>query len=1014
MDSNPQSSGGQFRPMVPTQQGQQYIPVASQQFRPLGQGMPSSHGMPAAQSQHLQFSQPIQQLPQWTNQPGAPSVQALSMPYGQPNRPMTSSQPQQSAPPLSNHMHVYGTSGVPNSSPYAFAPSSFGLTQNNASALPQFPPMSQMHAPIVPMGGQPWLSSGSHGGSLAPPVQPAQPSISSSSDLTVAVSSNNQQSLNDWQEHTASDGRRYYYNRRTKQSSWDKPLELMTPIERADASTVWKEFTTQEGKKYYYNKVTKQSKWSIPEELKIAREQAQQTVGQGTQSETDAASKVPTAVVTSSEISTTAISVSSSSVMFPGVSSSPISVTPVTAIANPPPVVVSGSPALPDSHSTTASAVGVQSSVTPLPTAVSVGTGASAAAVDAKTTPLSSIDNLLSQGAANSVDGASMMDTTEFNKVSMDLGKTNASPLEEKSPDEEPLVFTNKLEAKNAFKALLESANVQSDWTWEQTMREIINDKRYGALKTLGERKQAFNEYLGQRKKLEAEERRIRQKKAREEFAKMLEESKELTSSMKWSKATSLFENDERYKALERPRDREDLFDSYIVELERKEKEKAAEDRRRNVAEYRKFLESCDFIKASSQWRKIQDRLEDDERCLCLEKLDRLLIFQDYIRDLEKEEEEQKKIHKEQLRRAERKNRDEFRKMLEEHVASGSLTAKTHWLDYCLKVKDLPPYQAIAINTSGSKPKDLFEDVYEELEKQYHDDKTRIKDAMKLGKITMVSTWTFEDFKGAVSDDIGSPPISDINLKLLYEELVERAKEKEEKEAKKQQRLADDFTNLLYTIKEVTASSNWEDCKLLFEESQEYRSIGEESLSKEIFEEYVTHLQEKAKEKERKREEEKAKKEKEREEKDKRKEKERKEKEKEREREKGKQRTKKNETDGETVDASDGYGHKDDKKREKDKDRKHRKRHQSATDDVNSDKDEKEESKKSRRHSSDRKKSRKHTYTTESDGESQHKRHKRDHRDGSRRNGSNDELEDGELGDDVEIRKQHMAVDFDI
>ena len=38
-------------------------------------------------------------------------------------------------------------------------------------------------------------------------------------------------------------------------------------------------------------------------------------------------------------------------------------------------------------------------------------------------------------------------------------------------------------------------------------------------------------------------------------------------------------------------------------------------------------------------------------------------------------------------------------------------------------------------------------------------------------------------------------------LKLLYEELVERAKEKEEKEAKKQQRLADDFTNLLYTIK---------------------------------------------------------------------------------------------------------------------------------------------------------------------------------------------------------------------
>lgn len=29
-----------------------------------------------------------------------------------------------------------------------------------------------------------------------------------------------------------------------------------------------------------------------------------------------------------------------------------------------------------------------------------------------------------------------------------------------------------------------------------QAMREIINDKRYGALKTLGERKQALNEVL--------------------------------------------------------------------------------------------------------------------------------------------------------------------------------------------------------------------------------------------------------------------------------------------------------------------------------------------------------------------------------------------------------------------------------------------------------------------------------------------------------------------------------------
>lgn len=113
----------------------------------------------------------------------------------------------------------------------------------------------------------------------------------------------------------------------------------------------------------------------------------------------------------------------------------------------------------------------------------------------------------------------------------------------------------------------------------------------------------------------------------------------------------------------------------------------------------------------------MQDRLEDDERCSRLEKFDRLEIFQEYIRDLEKEEDEQRKIRKvllytilllkepfsfnpvstkllnsvhyllqEHIKRVERKNRDEFRKLLDEDVISGTLTAKTQWRDYCQKV----------------------------------------------------------------------------------------------------------------------------------------------------------------------------------------------------------------------------------------------------------------------------------------------------------------------------------------
>ncbi|KAG9451749.1 hypothetical protein H6P81_004653 [Aristolochia fimbriata] len=986
----PQSFGApsmQFRPTVPAQPAQQYLPGASQQFRPLGQAV-------TAQVQQPQF-QPMQQMPPLPVHPGQgpPSSQGMPLSYGQPNRPITSGAP--SLPPQSVNSHVPGLGMLPSSS-YTFA-AAYGQSHNINVPSP-YQPASQMHTSVTLVGPQQW---GQPSAQFATPVpQPSQPTSVTTISAPAANVQPSQQATSDWQEHTAADGRRYYYNKQTRQSSWEKPVELMTPIERADASTVWKEFSTPDGRKYYYNKVTKQSKWVMPEELKLAREQADRAAAQQTNSDTAPPVSTATSTTAPTEAPQSSDATNANGPASGG-TPSPVLVTPV--VTNPP-AVASGSPSvavitsLPMGTTNSVAPTSSNAPVTPtsaMPAAIPTSLGMPPAAVDAVTVgtksdlePPSSVD------APNASELTSSQDLEEAKRGMPTPGKVNVTPLEEKPVDEEPLMYATKQEAKNAFKALLESANVESDWTWEQAMRVIINDKRYGALKTLGERKQAFNEYLGQRKKLEIEERRNKQKKAREDFTKMLEECKELTSTTRWSKAVTMFEADERFNAVERSRDREDLFESYLVELEKKERAKEHEEHKRCVAEYRAFLESCDFIKASSQWRKVQDRLDDDDRWSRLEKIDRFEIFQEYIRDLEKEEEEHRKLQKEQLRRAERKNRDEFRKLLEDHITSGIITAKTHWRDYCMKVKDLPAYEAVASNTSGSTPKDLFEDVAEELEKQYHEDKALIKDALKMFKVNMSSTWTFEDFKAAISEDSACQKISEVNLKLVYDEMLERLKEKEEKEAKKRQRLVDEFSDLLHSIKDITASSTWEESKGLFEDTQEYRSISEESLRKEIFEDYVTRLQEKAKERERKRDEEKAKKDKEREEKEKKKDKERKEKEK--EREKGRERSRKEDIDIENVDLSES---KDERKKEKDKekekDRKHRRRHHGE--DVSSDKDEKEEHKKPRRHSSDRKKSRKHGYTTESDSENRHKRHKRD-RDGSRRN--NDDLEDGELGED--------------
>lgn len=71
----------------------------------------------------------------------------------------------------------------------------------------------------------------------------------------------------DWSEHKAPDGRNYYYNNVTKQSSWDKPDDLKTPIEKLIAACPWKEHRLENGKRYYHNAATKESKWEPPEEF---------------------------------------------------------------------------------------------------------------------------------------------------------------------------------------------------------------------------------------------------------------------------------------------------------------------------------------------------------------------------------------------------------------------------------------------------------------------------------------------------------------------------------------------------------------------------------------------------------------------------------------------------------------------------------------------------------------------------------------------------------------------------
>nr|GEW53715.1 pre-mRNA-processing protein 40A-like isoform X1 [Tanacetum cinerariifolium] len=881
-----QSVPMQFRPAGPPLPGPPYM--VPQQFLPVGR--------PNMVSQPMQHLPPRPGLPPppppplahglGTPPPPLPAAQAFSVPDGLPSRPILSISPQaQQAVPINNN-YMPGQNG-----PVAL-PINYNLPTSATTQVPPLPPTEQTSvAPSVPV----------------------------TSDPPEAV----EKAPSDWIEHTSHKGKRhvYYHNLKTKLSSWEKPLDLMSPTERADATTNWKEYKAPDGRKYYYNKVTEQSKWRIPDELKLAREQVITTC--------TTAKYEPTKDPDNEPMVPTVIDSPSSQ---PQLVSSPLSVAPSIA------AVQSGSLL----NSEMSAGATESPKVT---TNVAEQTAVPAAPA------LSNTEDLLVKEAVTAESRTPAGNIEE--------SSANIAALEENAVGQEPLVYENKQDAKNAFKNLLESANIASDWIWDQAMRVIIKDQRYTALRTLTERKQAFSEFIAQKKKQEAEERRHKQKKAREEFKKMLEDLKDLTSSTKWRDAILIFEDDDRFKAVERPKEREDLFDDHITELEKKERSKALEEHKKNRKEYIEFLKSCDFITASSQWRRVQDRLETNESCSRLEKLDRLEIFQEYVRELEKDEEEQRKLRMEDLRKTERKNRDEFRKLMEEHRASGMLTSKSIWRDYVIKVKELPAYAALSSNSSGATPKELFEDVIEELEKQYNDDRDKIKEAVKMRKVSVLSTWTLEDFKNAIAEDISSPAISDVNLKIVFDELLERVREREEKEAKRRKRLAEDFYISLTASKEITWCSRWEDFLPLFEVESWYTA--EESFFKEIFDKYISEL--KRARDERKRREEKAK------DRDRRAEKYRRDK----DSRSKKDKRRKDDTDSENGDDKGESGSHEENRSGRDKDKKHRR----YSDDMSMD-----ESRDSHRHSDERKKTKQLDQQSSApiEYESRHKRYKRDHR----------------------------------
>ncbi|XP_075841326.1 pre-mRNA-processing factor 40 homolog A isoform X15 [Microtus pennsylvanicus] len=690
--------------------------------------------------------------------------------------------------------------------------------------------MPQMMPPMggPPMGQMPGMMSSVMSGMMMShmsqaSMQPALPPGVNSMDVAAGMSTKSM-----WTEHKSPDGRTYYYNTETKQSTWEKPDDLKTPAEQLLSKCPWKEYKSDSGKPYYYNSQTKESRWAKPKEL----EDLEAMIKAEESSKQEECTTTSIAPVPTTEIPTTMSTMAAAEAAAAVVAAAAAAANANTSTT--PTNTVGSVPVAPEPEVTSivATVVDNENSVT---------VANEEQAQIANTTAIQDLSGDMSTSAGE--EPSKQETVTDF---------TPKKEEEESQPAKKTYTWNTKEEAKQAFKELLKEKRVPSNASWEQAMKMIINDPRYSALAKLSEKKQAFNAYKVQTEKEEKEEARSKYKEAKESFQRFLENHEKMTSTTRYKKAEQMFGEMEVWNAISE-RDRLEIYEDVLFFLSKKEKEQAKQLRKRNWEALKNILDNMANVTYSTTWSEAQQYLMDnptfaeDEELQNMDKEDALICFEEHIRALEKEEEEEKQKTLLRERRRQRKNRESFQIFLDELHEHGQLHSMSSWMELYPTISSDIRFTNM-LGQPGSTALDLFKFYVEDLKARYHDEKKIIKDILKdKGFVVEVNT-TFEDFVAIISSTKRSTTLDAGNIKLAFNSLLEKAeareREREKEEARKMKRKESAFKSMLkQAAPPIELDAVWEDIRERFVKEPAFEDITLESERKRIFKDFMHVLE---------------------------------------------------------------------------------------------------------------------------------------------------------------------------
>ncbi|CAO1631408.1 unnamed protein product [Sympodiomycopsis kandeliae] len=562
-----------------------------------------------------------------------------------------------------------------------------------------------------------------------------------------------------WKEYKNQEGRPYWFNTVDKKSVWDKPLELKSPRERAIASTKWKEYKSGE-RNYYVHSETKETTWIVPKELQDLFDALPGN------EPTSSTLSVPTAASASSSVSPAHRSTAAASPAAPRAGAPPGNDSPAPSAPGP-------APGPPPAIST-----GPSGNLTPGGTAVRPIYSGPPPGFGPPGPP---------PGPAPIRPPPSGPTAQFAGSPQPPLGPSNAgfapTPVFD-SPEE-------------AFRSLLQNKGVTTSSTWEQTMRDIVTDPLYKALRSLAERKAVFNEYQTDLRKQQAEERSKKREQVKpsvlEVFRATASQGK-LKEFSSWRTVLKHLKDQSAVRSAISEIGEEDV--KQFWEEVRKELKSASEGqqrelRHRNMDLLMSLLRTFE-ADTTTRWRDAHRTViessewKQDAHLSTMDLSDMIIVFDEYIRSIEREEGERRKSEEKKRARDERKRREAFRKLMAQGREEGWIHSKTMWPEVYGRIKDDERFKSM-LGQRGSSPLDLFFDVLDACNRSIEGRIAAVEGLIRLGdaewdRIDPESTWEIfvEKVQSGLAkaqqigqgDKWSSVASVDQELKLVFDELV--------------------------------------------------------------------------------------------------------------------------------------------------------------------------------------------------------------------------------------------------